>query len=43
LIHEYIMQFPDDVRAQLSLMRKLILQIAPEAIDRLAIRCLHIN
>jgi uncharacterized protein YdhG (YjbR/CyaY superfamily) len=36
LIHEYIMQFPDDVRAQLSLMRKLILQIAPEAIESIS-------
>jgi uncharacterized protein YdhG (YjbR/CyaY superfamily) len=31
LIHEYIMQFPEDVQAQLFLMRKLILQVAPEA------------
>lgn len=31
LIFDYIMQFPEDVRAQLFLLRKLILQVAPGA------------
>jgi uncharacterized protein YdhG (YjbR/CyaY superfamily) len=36
LVHEYIMQFPEDVRAQLFLVRELILQVAPDAVETIS-------
>jgi uncharacterized protein YdhG (YjbR/CyaY superfamily) len=38
LVAEYIMKFPDRTRDQLLFMRKLILQVAPDAIESISYR-----